>query len=117
MNFPEQNNAGTNAGPETVGRFEITRQLGQGAQSVVYLAHDPQLECQVAIKTLDRRRKDHSHLLHEARNVSKLEHHSIIPIYEIGIHQDMPYLVYPYIEWQSLREIPNEKRRLLHISH
>ena len=86
MNLPEQNNAGTNAKPENMGRFEIISQLGQGAQGVVYLAHDPQLECQVAIKTLDCPWKDHSHLLHEAKNVSKLGHPSIIPIYEIGVH-------------------------------
>ena len=35
-----------------IGRFEIIRELGRGAQSVVYLARDPHLQREVAIKTL-----------------------------------------------------------------
>ena len=35
-----------------IGRFEIRRELGRGAQSIVYLAYDPQLQREIAIKTL-----------------------------------------------------------------
>src|ERR1700736_127457 len=35
-----------------IGRFEISGVLGEGAMGVVYLAHDPQIERPVAIKTL-----------------------------------------------------------------
>lgn len=109
MNLPIRQITGANEPPEHVGRFKVVRQLGKGAQGVVYLAEDPQLERQVAIKTLDRRQGDYTHLLHEARNVSKLEHPNIIPIYEIGVHEDMPYLVYQFCEGQSLRNILKSK--------
>lgn len=95
--------------PQLLGRFAIVRVLGQGSQRVVYLAHDTQLDRQVAIKTLLRQREDHSHLLHEARNVSKLEHPGIIPILEIGIHENKPYLVYQFCEGKSLRDALNEQ--------
>jgi hypothetical protein len=36
---------------KNIGRFEIVRELGRGAQSVVYLARDPHLQREVAIKT------------------------------------------------------------------
>ena len=35
-----------------IGRFEVRGELGRGAQSVVYLGFDPQLQREVAIKTL-----------------------------------------------------------------
>ena len=41
-----------------IGRFDIVRELGRGAQSVVYLARDPHLEREVAIKTLHFTRPD-----------------------------------------------------------
>lgn len=109
MSLPVEQITGANGLPGNIGRFEVLRQLGKGSQGVVYLAHDPQLDRHVAIKTLDRRRDDHSHLLHEARNVSKLEHPHITPIYEIGVHQDMPYLVYQYCEGNSLRNLLETK--------
>ena len=76
--------------PGSIGRFEVLGCLGKGSQGVVYLAHDPQLDRQVAIKTLDKHRSDHSQLIQEARNVSKLEHLNIIPIYEIGVERITP---------------------------
>lgn len=38
--------------PPSIGRFEVLRELGRGAQSVVYLCNDPHLQREVAIKTL-----------------------------------------------------------------
>ena len=68
-----------------IGRFEILRELGRGAQSVVYLARDPHLEREVAIKTLHFSRPDaekNRQLLVEARTVSPLRHPNIVPIFE-----------------------------------
>ncbi len=98
--------------PGSIGRFEVLGCLGKGSQGVVYLAHDPQLDRQVAIKTLDKHRSDHSQLIQEARNVSKLEHLNIIPIYEIGVEKNNPYLVYQLCEGESLRDILKRKGRL-----
>ena len=72
---------------KTIGRFEVRHELGRGAQSVVYLAWDPQLEREVAIKTLhfartDARRNDA--LLAEARAVSRLAHPNLVPIFDVG---------------------------------
>ncbi|WP_291994770.1 serine/threonine protein kinase [Candidatus Accumulibacter sp. ACC003] len=90
-----------------VGRFEIIRELGRGAQSVVYLALDPHLQRQVAIKTMHYARADpqqHRQLLEEARMVSQLRHPSIVPIFEAAEDRGELYLVFQYVPGKNLAE-------------
>jgi serine/threonine protein kinase len=88
--------------PATIGRFRPTRVLGRGGQGVVYLAYDPKLEREVAIKTLTRGKRTPDRLIAEARNVAKLDHPGIVPLYEIELTDDAPYLIYQFAEGQSL---------------
>jgi serine/threonine protein kinase len=90
-----------------VGRFEIMRELGRGAQSIVYLARDPHLQRQVAIKTVHFARPDASQnrqLLAEARMVSQLRHPSIVPIFEAAEERGELYLVFQYVPGKNLAE-------------
>jgi serine/threonine protein kinase len=89
---------------QKIGRFEIVGELGKGGQGAVYLAHDPQLDRQVAIKTLRNLGRDTERLLHEARIVSKLQHPNIVALYDAGEYQGNPYLVYAYIAGQTLAQ-------------
>lgn len=91
-----------------IGRFEVVRELGRGAQSVVYLCNDPHLQREVAIKTLhfvEADRRLSAHLLAEARMVSKLRHTNIVPIFEAGEQDGDPYLVFEYIAGESLAQV------------
>ena len=97
------NSVQTNHLPERIGRFIPERVLGRGAQGVVYLATDSELDRTVAIKTLSRKRQNNQ-LIQEARNVSKLQHPNIVQLYEIGVHEDTPYLVYQFFEGYSLKQ-------------
>ncbi len=90
-----------------VGRFEILHELGRGAQSVVYLARDPHLQREVAIKTLhflDNDAQKNQQLLAEARMVSQLRHANIVPIFEAGAENDDLYLVFEYVPGKNLAE-------------
>ena len=90
---------------QKIGRFEIRRELGRGAQSVVYLAWDPQLHREVAIKTLHFGESDmqrNATLLMEARTVSPLRHAHIVPIFDVGEQGEDPYLVFEYVEGLNL---------------
>lgn len=62
--------------PQRLSRFELRRVLGQGAQASVWLAFDPHLEREVAVKILRRgglgATGDDAQWLHEARSVSRL---------------------------------------------
>ena len=88
-----------------IGRFEIIRELGRGVQSVVYLARDPHLQREVAIKTLHFTRPDalkNQQLLSEARMVSQLRHPNIVPIFEAGEEGGDIYLVFEFVPGQNL---------------
>ena len=90
-----------------IGRFEVIRELGRGAQSVVYLARDPHLEREVAIKTLHFSRPDpqkNKQLLVEARTVSPLRHPNIVPIFEAGEEKGDLYLVFEYVAGENLAD-------------
>jgi serine/threonine protein kinase len=100
---------------DRVGRFEIRRELGRGAQSVVYLAYDPQLDREVAVKTLHFSaggRRQNEALLAEARIVSKLRHPGIVPIFDAGQVDGDPYLVFEYVPGESLDAFVRRRGRI-----
>ncbi|UCH46707.1 MAG: protein kinase [Betaproteobacteria bacterium] len=95
---------------ETLGRFEIVRLLGEGAQGAVYLAYDTRLGRRVAIKTLlmrggqDTWPEQLATLLEEARIVSQLSHPNIVTLYDTGEDQGRPYLVFEYVSGELLKK-------------
>ncbi len=100
----------------TLGRFELRRILGQGAQSTVWLAFDPRMEREVAIKVM--RPGDGSddsavaQWLQEARSVGRVTHPSIVPVYEADIQDRQPYLVFEYIAGQTLDQLIKQRGAL-----
>ena len=90
-----------------IARFELLRELGRGMQATVWLAHDPRLDREVAIKLL-RTRGDAEALsacLREARAVSRLTHPGIVPVFEADEHEGQPYLVFEYVEAPTLAQV------------
>ena len=102
--------------PSYIGRFKIIKELGQGSQGIVYLGSDSQLERNVAIKTIQLEKKSTAkikqQLLNEARTIAKLQHPSIITLYEMDKHLGTPYLVFEYVDGHSLKEHLISKGRL-----
>lgn len=92
--------------PSRIGRYAIERLLGRGAQGVVLLAQDTELERPVAIKLLrcDPLRPA-SELVGEARIVSRLQHPNIVTLYDAGRHGQYDYLVFEYIDGVPLDEL------------
>ena len=96
---------------DTIGRFRIERELGRGAQGTVFLAEDPHLQRQVAVKTLrlDRfstRRPEMVRLmLDEARIVGKLQHPNIVALFDAGETDGTPYLVFEYVDGEPLSRV------------
>jgi len=98
---------------DTLGRFELRRLLGQGAQSTVWLAHDPRMEREVAIKVLHpvagADQKSIGQWLQEARSVGRVKHANIVPVYEADIEGAFAYLVFEYVSGDTLAQLLSRK--------
>ena len=88
--------------PGHIGRYRIEKVLGQGGFGIVYLAHDEQLERQVAIKVphhkLVSQPQAAAVYIAEARTVANLDHPRIVPVYDVGSTDEYPcFIVSKYI--------------------
>jgi serine/threonine protein kinase len=94
--------------PQRFGRYQVKRCLGRGSMGSVYLAHDDQLERDVAIKVprfpADESEFDGERFLREARAAAALHHVNLCPVYDVGSHEGTPYLTMAYIDGQSLAD-------------
>jgi tetratricopeptide (TPR) repeat protein/tRNA A-37 threonylcarbamoyl transferase component Bud32 len=91
-----------------VGRFELLSLLGSGAFGTVYRAHDPQLDRLVAVKVPRRgallTRQEVDRFLREARSTAQLRHPGIVPMYEVGEDDGLPYLVSEFVDGATLTD-------------
>ena len=96
-------------GMERIGSYLIEREVGRGGMGVVYLARDPRLGRNVAIKALPEHLADDPDRLgrfdREARALASLSHPNVAQIY--GVEEDgaRRYLVLEYVEGQTLEEV------------
>ena len=101
---------------DTLGRFELRKILGRGAQSAVWLAFDPRLEREVAVKVMrpgnDSDPQALIQWLEEARSVGRVKHPNIIPVYEADIQDHQPYLVFEYIAGSTLDQVLKQRGAL-----
>jgi serine/threonine protein kinase len=83
-----------------IGRFELLRELGRGAQATVWLGYDARLDREVAIKLLDpgANGAEVQEWLHEARAVSRLTHPHIVPVFEADVVDGRPALVFEFVD-------------------
>lgn len=91
-----------------VGRFELRRKLGEGAQANVWLGFDPRLEREVAVKVMRREAAADADRvdawLREACSASRLTHPNIVPVFEADLYEGQPYLVFEYVRGPTLAE-------------
>jgi WD40 repeat protein len=98
--------------PTRIARFRVRRRLGAGAFGDVYLAHDPQLDRDIALKvpqsgTLDSPRRV-ERFLREARSAARLRHPHIVPVYDAGQDGDTFYIAAAFIEGRTLADAIGE---------
>jgi serine/threonine-protein kinase len=93
----------TSAQPSTIGRFQVLGPLGRGGMGVVYRAHDPELQRDVAIKLLNDDTRATTDLLKEARVAARVRHPSICTVYEIGEQDGVPFFVMELLEGETLQ--------------
>src|SRR6188472_2732223 len=98
----------TLVGTQLSGRYRLDAQVGAGGMSTVYRAFDSKLERQVAIKLLHREIAADSDQLErfrrEARAVARLSHPHIVGVIDAGEDEGRPYIVFEYVEGETLKE-------------
>jgi serine/threonine protein kinase len=94
---------------QQVGRYIVKSQIGKGAMGVVYLAEDPLLGRQAAIKTVDLSVEDpaerdflRNRLLRDARAAAGLTHPNIVSVYDVVEEGDAAYLVLEFVPGDTL---------------
>jgi tRNA A-37 threonylcarbamoyl transferase component Bud32 len=90
------------------GRYRLDAQIGRGGMSTVYRAFDIVLERPVAIKLMHREIATDSDQLErfrrEARAVAQLSHPHIVGVIDYGEDDGRPYIVFEYVEGETLKE-------------
>jgi len=100
------------------GRYVIVAELGRGAMGAVHRAVDPLIERDVAIKTLlpnlppEIMGEVRERFLREARSAGRLNHPSIVTIYDVGEQDGVAYIAMELLEGKSLQQIMRETPRL-----
>ncbi|MCA0452375.1 MAG: serine/threonine protein kinase [Chloroflexi bacterium] len=109
---------------QTLGQYQVTAQIGKGGMSTVYQAIQTSMKRTVAIKVLPRTLTHEDKFLErfyrEVEIVSSLQHPHILPVYDFGEYDGMPYIVMAYMSSGTLSDLiakgaiaPNETLRLV----
>jgi len=96
---------------QTLGRYHILEQLGEGGMAIVYKAYDTRLERDVAIKIIRKGAFPADHIERilkrferEAKALARLSHPNILKIHDYGEHEGSPYLVMEYLPGGTLKQ-------------
>lgn len=92
----------------TIGEFVIRRHIGSGSFSDVYLADDERLKRKVALKFLKPWMLSSANLkarmLREAQAVASLQHPNVVPVFEIGQHDNREFIASQFVEGPTLAD-------------
>jgi serine/threonine protein kinase len=94
---------------EKIGKYEIIRSLGRGATAIVYLAWDPDLQRQVAIKLIHFG-ENNAAMSRRLRKLfqtedaigRRLDHPNIVRIYDAVVEAEQAYLVMEFVDGPAL---------------
>jgi serine/threonine-protein kinase len=96
---------------QSLGRYHILEQLGEGGMATVYKAYDTRLETEVALKfirteklTLETMSRSLKRFEREAKALAQLTHPNIVPVMDYGEYDGKPYLVMPYLRGGTLKQ-------------
>jgi serine/threonine protein kinase len=91
-----------------LGAYRVLRVLGQGGMGVVFLAEDPHLGRQVALKAMlpevAKKPAARDRFLREARTAAAIEHDHIVAIYQVGEDRGVPFIAMPLLKGCSLED-------------
>ncbi|HWB79050.1 MAG TPA: serine/threonine-protein kinase [Nannocystaceae bacterium] len=105
---------GEDATPVMIGRFRVTRRLGEGGMGRVYEAIDAELDRRIAVKLLVEPEGNDAvareRMLREARSLAKLSHPHVVGIFDVGEHEGSIFLAMEFVDGTSLADWQREPR-------
>jgi tetratricopeptide (TPR) repeat protein len=101
-----------------VGRFVVMGRLGRGGMGVVYRAHDPALDRDVALKLLRADRLEGEgaeaasvRLEREARAIARIRHPNVVAVHDVGTFAGRVFLTMELVEGETLASHLARERR------
>ena len=92
---------------QMLGSYQIISQVGQGGMATVYKAYHAAMDRYVAVKVLPHQFMHDSVFLgrfqQEVHLIAKLEHAHILPVYDYGESEGLPYLVMRFLDAGTLK--------------
>jgi serine/threonine protein kinase len=92
---------------QSLGRYHILEQLGEGGMATVYKAYDTRLERNVAVKIILQGKQQSEQFIkrfeREAKTLASLSHPNIVSVIDYGEQDGLPYLVMEYIPGGTLK--------------
>ncbi len=106
---------------QSIGQYQIIKQIGRGGMATVYKAYQPGLDRYVAFKVLpEYYLHDETFLARfqrEAKVIAKLSHPNILPVYDFGQTGNLTYIVMQYIDGGSLKDVMGHSMPLSQVVH
>lgn len=97
-------------------RYRLTEQIGMGGMAIVYRAVDLRTGHNVAVKVLrpeyNEDREFISRFQREAEAASKMTHHNIVNLLDVGMDGENRYLVMEYVQGKTLKAVIQERGKL-----
>ena len=97
-------------------RYRLTEQIGLGGMAIVYRAVDLRTGHNVAVKVLRPEFNEDAEFIgrfqREAEAASKMTHHNIVNLLDVGMDGENRYLVMEYVQGKTLKDVIQERGRL-----
>jgi len=97
-----------------LGRYENLRLLGEGGLSRVYVARDPELERDVALKVIATEHVSidsaRAWIRQEGRTLARLEHAGVVQVFDMGEVDGLTYVAMELVDGPSLADVLDELR-------
>jgi tetratricopeptide (TPR) repeat protein/predicted Ser/Thr protein kinase len=101
---------------DSFGRYVILRELGSGGMAHVYVAYDPELNREVAVKLMrpggpEAQAASGERLLREAQAMARLEHVNVVRVYDVGIVDGRVWMAMELIRGVDFEEWLKQRTR------
>ncbi|MBI3891191.1 MAG: serine/threonine protein kinase [Candidatus Wallbacteria bacterium] len=97
------------------GKYRIEAEIGSGAMGAVYRARQLSLNRRVALKLLKRETvatwSGLKRFVQEAKLLTRLSHPNVVPVYDVELEAEEPYIAMEYVEGPSLQDVLEQPGR------